>query len=221
MASPDIPAKADHGQRMATFQRNGSRETKRSLVRAAVALWRVQGYDDTTIADICRAAGVSKGLFYFYFGRKEDLLFEVGALSSASLIREADARLAAGAQLGEVIRGVAGVLEQAMRRNPPVLVMESVIEGYRRERAVREAVENSPDQSLRVFSKVFARAVSDGQLPPGFEVDRVALLAQTVLSAAARHWASGLYADRSFVDEVVADLELLVAGGTLRAGGRR
>ena len=48
------------------------------LVQAAMALWRTKGYASTTVADICPAAGVSKALFYFYFPRKEDVLFEVG-----------------------------------------------------------------------------------------------------------------------------------------------
>ena len=73
---------ADQGQRRASFQQARSHETKRSLVQAAMALWRANGYARTTVADICRAAGVSKALFYFYFPRKEDVLFEVGVLST-------------------------------------------------------------------------------------------------------------------------------------------
>src|ERR1700730_16752498 len=73
---------ADRGQRRASFQQARSHETKRSLVAAAMALWRANGYARTTVADICRAAGVSKALFYFYFPRKEDVLFEVGVLST-------------------------------------------------------------------------------------------------------------------------------------------
>ncbi len=47
-----------------------------------MALWRTNGYAKTTVADICRAAGVSRALFYFYFPAKEDVLFEVGLLST-------------------------------------------------------------------------------------------------------------------------------------------
>lgn len=47
-----------------------------------MALWRTNGYANTTVADICRAAGVSRALFYFYFPAKEDILFEVGLLST-------------------------------------------------------------------------------------------------------------------------------------------
>ena len=60
----------------------GRTETKRDLVQAAMALWRTNGYAKTTVADICRAAGVSRALFYFYFPAKEDVLFEVGLLST-------------------------------------------------------------------------------------------------------------------------------------------
>jgi AcrR family transcriptional regulator len=35
-----------------------------------MALWRTNGYAKTTVADICRAAGVSRALFYFYFPAK-------------------------------------------------------------------------------------------------------------------------------------------------------
>lgn len=73
---------ADSSQRRASFQRARSHQTKRDLVQAAMALWRTNGYAKTTVADICRAAGVSRALFYFYFPAKEDVLFEVGLTST-------------------------------------------------------------------------------------------------------------------------------------------
>src|ERR1700747_845369 len=82
MPQPGEALAADRSQRRASFQRPRSVETKRSLVQAAMALWRTNGYANTTVADICRAAGVSKALFYFYFPRKEDVLFDVGVLST-------------------------------------------------------------------------------------------------------------------------------------------
>src|SRR6195952_3072335 len=84
MPTPDATVSAERGQRRATFQRAKSHETKRMLVQAAMALWRTKGYATTTVADICTAAGVSKALFYFYFPRKEDVLFEVGVMSTQS-----------------------------------------------------------------------------------------------------------------------------------------
>src|ERR1700710_1386937 len=93
MASARSSVDADHGQRRATFQRAKSHQTKRLLVQAAMALWRTKGYATTTVADICTAAGVSKALFYFYFPRKEDVLFEVGVMSTQAAHRTIHALL--------------------------------------------------------------------------------------------------------------------------------
>src|SRR6476646_10077701 len=106
---------ADQGQRRASFQQARSHETKRSLVQAAMALWRANGYARTTVADICRAAGVSKALFYFYFPRKEDVLFEVGALSSDAAHSVATEMLAKPYDIAAVITAVLTGLENTMR----------------------------------------------------------------------------------------------------------
>jgi TetR/AcrR family transcriptional repressor of nem operon len=48
-------------------------ETKRKLVDAGVGLMRRQGFNATTVDDICSAAGVTKGGFFHYFKSKEDI----------------------------------------------------------------------------------------------------------------------------------------------------
>src|SRR3954469_22188242 len=64
--------------RLSTLQQERSRDTRRRLVREAQRLWQTQGFEETTVGEICDAAGVSKGTFYFYFPHKEDLLIELG-----------------------------------------------------------------------------------------------------------------------------------------------
>src|SRR5262249_32593624 len=53
------------------------RERKPQLLDAASALVETRGYAATRIADICQAAGVAKGLFYWYFETKEQLFAEL------------------------------------------------------------------------------------------------------------------------------------------------
>jgi AcrR family transcriptional regulator len=52
-------------------------ERKQQLVDAAIELFAERGYAATRIADICTAAGVAKGLFYWYFPTKQDLFAEL------------------------------------------------------------------------------------------------------------------------------------------------
>ena len=47
--------------------------TKRKLVDAGVELIRKQGYNATTVDDICASASVTKGGFFHYFKCKEDI----------------------------------------------------------------------------------------------------------------------------------------------------
>ena len=50
-----------------------SEETRARLLEAAVRLFSRQGYDATSVAEICAAAGVSKGAFYHHFESKQAL----------------------------------------------------------------------------------------------------------------------------------------------------
>jgi AcrR family transcriptional regulator len=52
-------------------------ERKLQLLEAATTLFSSKGYAHTRIADICAAAGVAKGLFYWYFPTKESLFAEL------------------------------------------------------------------------------------------------------------------------------------------------
>src|SRR4051794_5870458 len=49
-------------------------QTRRTIVDAAMGLFRTGGYDKTTMRSIAGAAGVSLGNAYYYFGSKEHLV---------------------------------------------------------------------------------------------------------------------------------------------------
>ncbi len=48
-------------------------ETRTKLLSAALRLVREEGYDGTSVDDLCRAASVTKGAFFHHFASKEDL----------------------------------------------------------------------------------------------------------------------------------------------------
>ena len=54
--------------------------TKKKIVTAAWKLFYKQGYDDTTVDEIIREAGTSKGTFYHYFDGKDALLSSLSYL---------------------------------------------------------------------------------------------------------------------------------------------
>jgi TetR/AcrR family transcriptional repressor of nem operon len=58
---------------MASARRRAKRTSKEKLVQAARKLMLAQGYPVTSVDDIIKAAGVSKGSFYHHFDSKEEL----------------------------------------------------------------------------------------------------------------------------------------------------
>jgi AcrR family transcriptional regulator len=202
---------ADGGQRRASFQRARSHETKRALVQAAMALWRTNGYAKTTVADICRAAGVSRALFYFYFPAKEDVLFEVGLLSTRAAQKIVRTLLQRDYEVDAVIAEALRSLERSMARNPRDLIVETILEGYRHEHRIL-AGDLSTEAEADMFGELFTKAQADGKLANHVDVQHMSHLAQMHVSEGVRHWAGGSYGDRSFAKVVSRDIAALIAG---------
>lgn len=176
-----------------------------------MALWRTKGYATTTVADICAAAGVSKALFYFYFPRKEDVLFEVGVLSTQSAYRTIHAMLDKPYEIDAVLRAALTAFERSMARNPPELIIETILEGYRHEHRIIAAGSPSAVEA-DMFTELFERAQADGKLGPDVDIAHLSYLAQTLVSEGARHWAAGAFGDRSFADVVTTDICTVITG---------
>lgn len=179
-----------------------------------MALWRTQGYAPTTVADICTAAGVSKALFYFYFPRKEDVLFEVGVLSTQSAHREIHDLLDKPYEIEPVLRAALTAFERSMARNPRDLIIETILEGYRHEHRIL-AEGAAADAETDMFTEFFTRAHADGKLTNTVTEDDIAHLAylsRTLVSEGARHWAAGAFGERSFVAVVTADIMAVIDG---------
>jgi TetR/AcrR family transcriptional regulator, cholesterol catabolism regulator len=63
------------------------KDRKRQIVERAADLFAEQGYDATSVADIVESLGVGKGVFYWYFSSKDELLLELLRVSHHDLRR--------------------------------------------------------------------------------------------------------------------------------------
>jgi AcrR family transcriptional regulator len=72
-------------------------ERKQQLLDAAARLFAEQGYAATRVADIVEAAGVAKGLFYWYFENKEALFRDLATEIRHRLRRQQAAAMDEGA----------------------------------------------------------------------------------------------------------------------------
>jgi len=82
-------------------------QTRQELIRAAMRLFEERGYEQTTVAEITAAAGVSTKTFFNYFASKDEVLFP-------HLSRRIDAAVALIEQRGPDDR-LADILVAAMQ----------------------------------------------------------------------------------------------------------
>jgi AcrR family transcriptional regulator len=187
-----------------------SHASREAIVQGALALWRTKGFAETTVTDICKAAAVSKALFYVYFARREDVLMEVEVFTMRSAHLAAQGVASPPYGLVELIRAVIGVLEHGMRRYPPDLIFEAVIESYRMER--RALAGGATDAELAfLFLQPFQQAQRDGVLPSGLNVVRAARTAQILVGDGIRSWATRR-CEQPLAEPLATEISTLIAG---------
>ncbi len=59
------------------FSEQEKENIRRSLQEACKQYWMQYGYKKTSVDELCREAGISKGAFYLFFASKEELFCEV------------------------------------------------------------------------------------------------------------------------------------------------
>lgn len=62
------------------------RQTREKIFQAALNLIKERGYEQTTLVDICKAAGIASGTFYHHFASKQDILIEYVREESQDLL---------------------------------------------------------------------------------------------------------------------------------------
>lgn len=74
-----------------TNRQTAAMETRKRLLEAGKRMICEKGLDQTSIEEITREAGVSKGTFYTYFRRKEEIVFELSWSRFGELLEQAKA----------------------------------------------------------------------------------------------------------------------------------
>jgi AcrR family transcriptional regulator len=92
-------------------------EKRTAIRRAAYRCFTKGGYHQTTVDDICEAAGISKGSFYWYYQSKQAIFHSIldtwGANVEAELRRELQSVLAGG----DAFAALTAALESELVRN--------------------------------------------------------------------------------------------------------
>jgi TetR/AcrR family transcriptional regulator, cholesterol catabolism regulator len=157
-------ASADGGDgRQLTDQ---GRERKQQLVDAAETLFSSRGYAATRIADICEAAGVAKGLFYWYFPTKQALFEElVRTMRRRLRVAQAEAMDAAADPVTRLRQGTEASVRFIAAHASYFALVDVERTDPKLAATVAAVLEEGSDVYLRDVLAIVREAQADGAMP--------------------------------------------------------
>lgn len=144
-----------------------SDNTRARLLEVALDLFSRSGYEATGVAEICAAAGVSKGAFYHHFASKQAVFLALLEDWLTSLDRDIIGVFLPGERVGEGLARMAGMLgrvfEQAGAHLP--MALEFWVQAQR-DATIWQATIAPYRRYQDLFAAIITRGVQDGSLRP-------------------------------------------------------
>ncbi len=204
---------AQASPRLSLLQQERSRETRRRLVEVGRRLWQTQGFANTTVEEICAAAGVAKGTFYFYFPRKEDLLVEIGLHTTRRVGQELEEQLESDRPTSEVLLDTIGQLARRTARTPKPMLLEVIYELYGRTRDWSEIRADRVD--LRsVLEAIFERGHDRGEISQIYGASELARLTTAIMLNGMMIWAEEVEPGTSLAEILTRRARLILRGAS-------
>lgn len=156
--------------------------TKSKIVSAAWKLFYEQGYDHTTVDQIIKESGTSKGTFYHYFNGKDALLSSLSYLFDEKyeeLLREIDPQMNSFEKLMYLNQELFGMVEHQVSKELLAYLYSSQL--------ITKGDKHLLDQN-RIYYKMLNKIAAEGQQRgeltmemPAYEIAKVYALCERAL----------------------------------------
>ena len=155
-----------------------AKRTRRNLLTAARRVLAERGYEESTIDDVAREAGCSKGAYYFHFASKEEVLLAVVddwvRDRSQRLAKVANSKRAAGTALIDTIEAL--LIPDDDAGWEPRFLLEIWSQGQHNREVGRRLAE-AQRRWRELLVQAFRRAQEAGALPAGVTPESAAAVA--------------------------------------------
>ena len=210
---------------MARKTKQQAQETRQHILDVALRLFSRQGVSSTSLAEIAKAAGVTRGAIYWHFKNKSDLFSEIWELSESNI---GELEIEYQAKFPDdplsVLREIlVHLLEATVTEERRRLLMEIIF--HKCEFVGEMAVVQQAQRSICVESydrieQTLTHCINAKMLPGNLMTRRAAILMRGYISGIMENW---LFAPQSFDlkkearDYVAILLEMYLLCPTLRA----
>jgi AcrR family transcriptional regulator len=194
--------------RRSLLRQKRSVDTRRAIVRAAARLWSEKDYDETTVEEICAAAGIARSTYYLHFTSKEELLTELSVATARGVALDVEAAEPDGSIATDLQVFINGLVRRmnSVPRSLAAVVMRRVSLGLLSGRPDP----NGPVLFEHVLAEIVRRAQSRREIPQDIDAADIGeVLAGMTLDALER-WAGG-NTERSLDESLSLRFDLVLA----------
>ncbi|MGD0006159.1 MAG: TetR/AcrR family transcriptional regulator [Anaerolineaceae bacterium] len=149
-----------------------SEVTRQKILSSATRLFSLNGYDGTGVAEICEAAGVSKGAFYHHFPSKQDVFLNILNEWLDQLSSQMQAARLATHDVPEGLVAMSGLIDQVfqMSRNHYSLFFEFWIQAMRHPEIWQTAI--APYHRFQTWlAAILQSGINEGSVDPSVPPD--------------------------------------------------
>jgi len=189
---------------------------RKAILDAARELFTKKGYEETTIADIARAAHIAVGTVYLYFRNKHDVYTAVALDTEALIAQVLQDPVLAEVPFEQVPRMMLEAVFRVCREHKSRVALLQ-IDMHTQEEILQH--KHSTEMFSQMLASVLQRAVERGQLAP-FNTEMYALLLN-LLGNAVVHQCFGVETgerEELYRESIIELFERLLFGPSLRAG---
>ncbi|POT58363.1 DNA-binding transcriptional repressor AcrR [Citrobacter amalonaticus] len=185
---------------MARKTKQQALETRQHILDVALRLFSQQGVSSTSLAEIAKAAGVTRGAIYWHFKNKSDLFSEIWELSESNIGElETEYQAKFPDDPLSVLREIlVHLLEATVTEERRRLLMEIIFhkcEFVGEMAIVQQAQRSICIESYDRIEQVLMRCIKSKMLPENLLTRRAAIIMRAYVSGIMENW---LFAPQSF-----------------------
>ena len=158
---------------------NKAQRTRRHIIEKTAPLFNMNGFDGTSLAELCRVTGLTKGALYGNFQDKEELASEafrytiskLRSVGSRSMLSQTTYRKRLDALLTFFLQAV---LNPPVRGGCPLL--NTAVEADDHRPSMRKAVVEELEKSVNTMTKLLNKGKESGEFKKDFNSREMAML---------------------------------------------
>jgi AcrR family transcriptional regulator len=182
--------------------------TRESLFRAALDLFAIKGFADTTVEDITEAADVGKGTFFNYFPTKDHLLLAFSEMQIAKLQAAVDRVVQSREPMQSYLRGFGVYMTAEPARNPSLI--RALLQANLSNSAVREAMRVNHARSHALLTKLIETGQERKEIRTDLPAANIAHVFKQTVFGTLLMWS--VYGDSSLPERIHTAFDLLWNG---------